>query len=462
MRGWAWLPALSATAAFPGGVDERRLTAGGRALRFSLMDSTRSGQSYYAATANSACRHPRLRGDRVFDVCVVGAGFTGLSAALVLAERGYRVAVLDAERVGWGASGRNGGQMLSGYAPGLAAMVKSLGVDTTRSLWRISELAKARVRERIARHDIACDERDGSLLAAVKPGHMRELEEEAELAEARFGYRQYRLIGPADIRAQVASRRFHGGLLDGGAGHFHPLNYALGLGTAAAAAGVEIFENSRVVRIETGKGAVAHTGEGRVRCRFLLLAGKAHVGAEAPGVRRMVMPVGTYIIATGRLGEERAQSLIPAGLCVSDTRFVLDYFRLSADHRLLFGGKVSYSGLDPWNIAGSIRRRMVATFPNLADAAIDFAWGGQVAITRNRLPCFGRLGNNVFYAVGFSGQGVALTTMAGEILADAVAGQAERFDVLSRIPHRAFPGGSWMRVPLLVLATLYYRLRDYL
>lgn len=418
--------------------------------------------SYYTATANATERRPRLRGETRCDICVVGAGFTGLAAALALAERGYEVVVIEARRVGWGASGRSGGQLISGYAPGMAATARLVGRARARAMWDLAEEAKALVRDRIARHGIRCDIRRGYLLAAVKKRHLSELREERDLVAGEWDYPHYRLLDRDGTRAAVASERFLGGLVDGDGGHLHPLNYALGLADAAAGAGVRIFEETPAVRLATGPAPVVDTPEGVVRARHVVLACNAYVDEIVPRLRRLIMPVGTYIMATEPLGEARALALIPGDLAVCDTNFVLDYFRLTADRRMLFGGLVSYTERDPRDLEGAMRRRMLRTFPQLADCRADYVWGGYVAITRNRLPAFGRLDGSLFYAHGFSGQGVALTTLAGALIAEAVAGQAERFDVFAGLRHRDFPGGRALRAPLLVLATLYSRLRDLL
>ena len=427
------------------------------------MNASRHVASYYAATANPHASHPQLTADIDCDVCVVGAGFTGLSAALNLAERGYDVVVLEAERVGWGASGRNGGQINTGYSPGMAAARRLLGPDDAEHLWDMAEEAKTIIVDRVERHRIACDLTFGFLYAASKPAHMDDFRDEQRLMEEVYDYRKLRLLDRAEACAAMGTERFAGALSDSGAGHLHPLNYVLGLAEAAVAAGARIFEDSAVVGIETGTRPSARTERGQVRARHLILAGNAYLGGLAPRIRPRVMPVGTFILATEPMGEERARALIPGNEAICDSNFVLDYFRLSADHRMLFGGRVSYGGTEaPPSLADIMRKRMLRTYPQLADLRADYVWGGFVAITMNRLPDIGRLDGSVYYAQGFSGQGVALTGLAGKLLAEAVAGTAERFDVFGRIRHRPFPGGSLLRTPILVLATTWYRMRDLL
>lgn len=422
-------------------------------------------ESYYAATVDDLPDFPALEGSVDVDVCIVGAGFTGLSAALHLVERGYRVAVLEAARVGWGASGRNGGQIVTGFAAGLDKVIAKAGDADARRLWAMSEEAKRLIEDRVARHGIACDLKWGYLHAAVKARQVRELADELALWE-NYGYGQGRMVGRDEVRALVASDAYVGGLYDGDSGHLNPLAYALGLARAADGAGAMLFEDSRVTAIEgmdarAGGRVTVRTAKGAVTADHLLLAGNAYLGGLAPALRRKVMPVGTYIIATEALGEDRAHALIPGDVAVADCNFVLNYFRLSADHRMLFGGRVSYSTIEPPNLAATMRRSMLKVFPQLADAAVDYCWGGYVGITVDRTPHLGRLAPNVYFAQGFSGHGVALTGLAGKLFAEAVAGTAERFDVFAKLRHMDFPGGA-LRTPALVLAMLYYRMRDLL
>lgn len=426
------------------------------------MHSTGHIDSYYAATANPAPCHPPFTGTAACDVCVIGGGITGLGAALALAERGYRVILLEAERIGWGASGRSGGQIMAGYAVEAPALAAMLGLPLARRLFDLSREAIAEVKARIARHGIACDWRDGQILAAIKTRQVRELERLQGVLERDFGYPGARLARGPEVQALVASALYPAVLLDPGGGHLHPLNYTLGLAGAAAAAGVVIHEKSPARALVGGARPIVKLGEGEVRARQIVLAGNVYLGELVPRLRRRIMPVGTYVAATAPLGAARAHALIPSGACVADMNFVLDYFRVAADHRLLFGGRVSYSTLPPPGIAASLQRRMRRVFPALADVDMDYAWGGFVDITMNRAPDLGRLDGTIYYAQGFSGQGMALGAFAGGVLAAAIAGTNERLDLFAKIPHREFPGGRFLRMPLLVLATLYYRLRDWL
>ncbi len=419
--------------------------------------------SYYAATATPAPAHPRLQGRRDCDVCVIGGGYTGLSAALNLAERGYNVVLLEAERIGWGASGRNGGQICTEFAAGIAKIERWVGRDDARKLFDLAEEAKTIIRDRVARHGIDCDLTWGLFHAANKPRHLADLERLQALWAERYGYADTRLLRGRDaVRDVVKTHSYVGGLYETGAGHLHPLNYCLGLARAASEAGAALFERSAATTLHhEGRAKVSvETAEGVVEADFVVLAGNAYLGNLVPALRAKVMPVGTYIGATQVLGQNRAQALIPPNAAVSDCNFVLNYYRRSADHRLLFGGRVSYSTLMPPSLPRAMRGKMLEVFPDLDDVTFDYTWGGYVGITVERTPHFGRLGERVYFAQGFSGQGVALTGVAGKVIAEAIAGQAERFDLLARLPHTTFPGGRLLRTPTLALAMLWYRLRD--
>lgn len=418
--------------------------------------------SYYAATAHPAPERPALKGAVKADVCVVGAGFTGLSAALELAERGYDVVVLEAARVGWGASGRNGGQISGGYAADMAKIRNWVGREDARRLFDFGEEAKRIIAERVARHGIDCDLVWSYLHAANKPRHFEDLKAMQADWAAAYDYTGTTLLSREELSAHIDSQAYVGGLYDPGGGHLHPLNYCLGLARAAEAAGAHIHEGSPVTAVQPGAKPVARTDAGEVRADHVLLCGNAYMDDLVPAIRRKVMPVGTYIGATPPLSRERALSLLPSNAAVCDSNFVLDYFRLSADWRMLFGGRVSYSTVMPPNLPRVMRARMLRVFPQLADQAFEYTWGGYVAITVERTPHLGRLDGNIFFAQGFSGQGVALTGVAGRILAEAITGQAERLDIMAKLPHTTFPGGRLLRTPNLVLAMMWYRMRDWL
>ncbi len=418
--------------------------------------------SYYAASANGMVDHPTVQGTVAADVCIVGGGYTGISAAIELAARGYDTVLVEGNRIGWGASGRNGGQIVTGFASGMDKIRNQVGEADAKILWALAEEAKSLLYERIREHAIECDLKRGYLFAAVKPRHIDELRAEAEGCNSDNGYDQFELLDRDRMGEEVASAAYCGGLLDHGGGHFHPLNYALGLARVAVAGGVRIFEGSPVIGITGQANPVIETSAGTIRAKYVVLCGNAYLGDLVPVLRRKVMPVGTYVIATEPLAESLAKRLIPNDLAVADVNFVLDYFRLSADRRMLFGGKVSYTTMPPPSLKSSMRRSMVRVFPDLAEARVDYVWGGNVAITVERSPHIGRLSDNIYFAQGFSGHGVAMTGIAGRVVAEAIAGTAERFDAFERLPHHSFVGGRLLRTPLLALAMLYFRIRDML
>jgi gamma-glutamylputrescine oxidase len=416
--------------------------------------------SYYLATARGLKPRPRLRERVSANVCVIGGGYTGLSAALHLAERGYDVVLLEAHRVGWGAAGRNGGQVASGQRRDEAVLEARFGPEQAHRLWDLAEEAKQLVRERIAHHGIDCDLKPGQLITAAKPAHADQLRQRAGKLARDYHYPHARFVPATELPDMIGSGSFFGGLLDTGAMHLHPLNYALGLARACDAAGVRIFEHSRTLDYTLAEPASVRTDLGEVIARYIVLGCDGYLGRLEPRIAARNMPINNFMVATAPLGEARARSLIRDDVCVHDTRFVVNYFRLSADRRLLFGGGENYRTRFPADIAAFVRPHMLKVFPQLADVAIDHAWGGALGISRTRLPHIGRLPPNVFFAQGFSGHGISIATLAGELIAEAVAGTAERFDVMARLPAPAWPGGDLLRAPLLALGMLYYALRD--
>ncbi len=428
-----------------------------------------SVKSWYATSAPPAVQRASLAGSEDCDVCVVGGGIAGCSAALHLAEKGYRVILLEQHRIGWGASGRSGAQALFGLAIGQDKLTDLIGAADARRAFDVTVEGLALLKSLIARHQIDCDWVAGQVHVSMKPRQDRELQAWTQDLRDNYGYDSVRMLARDELHEHIASERYRCGMLDAASGHLHPLKYTLGLAAAAERAGVRIFEDSRALAhasSPTGTGAAAAvtvtTAHGAVRCQHLVYCGNAWLGNAVPALARKIMAVGTYIVATETLGAERAAALLPKNDAITDINWVLDYFRRSSDHRLLFGGRVSYSGLDPFNTAHATRARMLAVFPQLKDARIDFSWGGYVDITLNRAPHFGRLEPNVYFLQGFSGHGIVLTGIAGKLVAEAISGTAERFDVFARIPHRDFPGGAALRRPALVLGMLWYRLRDLL
>ena len=417
-------------------------------------------QSYYLATAKRLIARPPLTGEVFCDVCVIGGGFTGLSSALNLAERGYRVVLLEARRAGWGASGRNGGQVGSGQRLSQASLEKKLGADDARLLWDLAEDSKAEVKARITKHAIDCAFKPGILHAAWKPGDVAELQAEVAHLHDRYDYPHLRFVPKAELREMLGSEVYHGGSLDLDAGHLHPLNFALGLAAAAEQAGAQIYEHSPAEKLTRSSGkTVIQTPGGQVKATHVVLGCNGYLARLEPRIMGQIMPINNFILATEPLGS-RAREIIRDDVAVADTKFVIDYYRLSEDGRLLFGGGENYSLSFPEDIAGFVRKPMLRVFPQLADAKIDFAWGGTLAITINRMPAFGRLPGDIYYAQGYSGHGVAMATLAGKLIADALSGDSAGFDLMARVPTPRFPGGALLRHPLLVIGMLYHALLD--
>jgi gamma-glutamylputrescine oxidase len=430
-------------------------------VSFLAADDGLARDSYYAHTAERSQPYPALDGPLSCDVAVVGGGLAGLSAAIELADRGFRVVVLEARQIGWGASGRNGGQALAGLACDQSVIEARLGLDAARTVWASTLEALDLITQRCERFKIDAEWQAGYLHVSDNARKSRALHSWHEYMSRVYGH-DTRWIEPSELPAWIASPRFHSGLHDARSGHLHPLNYTRGLAQAAASLGVRIFERSAVTRLTQGQPARLQTPQGEVQAQHVLLAGNVYLQGLAPSLAARIMPVGTYIVASRPVAPELLRSLIPSRSAVCDTNFVLDYFRPTPDHRMLYGGRVSYSTSTPANLSASMQQRMARTFPQLAETAVAHAWGGFVDITMNRAPDFGRLQGNVYYLQGFSGHGVALTGLAGKLVAEAISGQACRFDLFARLRHRPFPGGPMLRTPALVLAMAYYRLRDLL
>ncbi len=419
-------------------------------------------QSYYAASANQSFNFPALEGELKADVCVVGSGITGTTTALELAERGYSVIVLEANRVSWGASGRSGGQAIFGWAAEQDTLEKLVGKDDAQKLWGLSLEGLELVKQRIKKYNIDCDWQDGMAHVSLKPRQVDELANWYQSLSRDYGYKELELWDKPTLQENLASERYLSGMYDPNSGHLHPLNYTLGLVKAAHAAGAQFYEGSKVTRLEHGQLVRVHTDKGSVTCEHLVLACNAYLEGLDRKVESRIMPAGTYIAASEPLGEERANELIRNNMAVCDINFVLDYYRRSADHRMLFGGRVSYSGLSPFNLEAVMRKRMAWVFPQLKDVKIDSTWGGFVDITMNRAPHFGRIAPNVYFAQGFSGHGIAATGLAGTLMAEAISATSERFNLFDRIPHMPFPGGRMLRTPAMMLGMTYYRIRDLL
>lgn len=428
-----------------------------------MMPSTDHARSYYRATANALTERPALGADLTADVCVIGGGFTGVNTAIELAQRGLSVILLEARRIGWGASGRNGGQLIRGIGHDVSGFAKYVGEEGVRYLERAGIDSVALVGERIREHNIDCDLRWGFCELANTPAQFAAFKgEQAHLAALGYAH-ETRLMGPQDMPQVVGSTVYAGGLVDMGSGHLHPLNLVLGEAQLAESLGVRIFEHTEVLELIHGDRVQVRCAGGSVRADHLVLACNAHLEELEPRLSGKVLPAGSYIIATEPLSEAMANQLIPQNLALCDQKVGLDYYRLSADRRLLFGGACHYSGRDPADIAAYMQPKMLKVFPQLAHTAIEFQWGGKIGITANRFPQVGRLKQypNVFYAQGYSGHGLNVTHWCARLLAEGIhAGHSTGLDIFSQVPHMTFPGGKALRSPLLALGMLWYRLKE--
>jgi len=420
---------------------------------------TEHTDSYYAATRNDKTERPVLTEHIEADVCIVGAGFTGISSALHLAEAGFNVVVVEAARTGFGASGRNGGQLVNSYSRDIDTIERNYGKELGKVLGDMAFEGGVIIRERIDKYNIACDYTPGGIFAAFNKNQMHELSEQKTLWE-RFGHTGLELLDSNGIRQQVQSEVYVGGMLDHTGGHIHPLNLLLGEAAAFEGLGGTIYEDSGVIDLVRSETPVVKTAHGQVTAQYVLLAGNAYMSGLIPELAARSMPCGTQVVATEVLDESVAGSLIPNNYCVEDCNYKLDYYRVTRDNRLLYGGGVTYGGGDPASIEAFVRSHMEKTFPQLKGVKFDFAWGGDFLLTMSRLPQFGRLTPTIYYAQGYSGHGVTTTHLAGRLIAEAVKGQAERFDAFCQLKHFPFPGGRMFRVPYTMIGAVYYGLRD--
>lgn len=415
--------------------------------------------SYYAATVNEVTDYPVLEGAKSADICVVGAGFTGVAAALTLAERGYSVALVEANRIGWGASGRNGGQVINGIS-GLAKIRRKRGSGVDDMLWDLKWRGNDIIYERVEKYGIQCDLKSGFLEVAPKPRQVSYFEEyAAEREKHNFPY-QYEIWDKEKTRAMLGTDAFHGGFICYRDGHLHPLNLCIGEARAAHNLGVQIFEQSPVTGIEHGDRPVVRTASGHVRADAVVLAGNAYSLLEPKHLSNLVFPAGSYIIGTEPLSEDVVNRINPQDVAVCDVNEVVDYYRLSADKRLLYGGACNYSGRDPVSIKSYILPRMLKVYPQLKDVRIDFEWGGKIGIVLNRIPAVGRINKNVYYCQGYSGHGVTATHVMGEVMSDAIAGTMERYDLFADMRHFRIPGSQWVGNQIIALGMLYYKMKD--
>nr|WP_316652495.1 FAD-binding oxidoreductase [uncultured Gellertiella sp.] len=423
--------------------------------------STNPGHAgtWYAASANDQRVRPTLEANIEADVCVIGAGFTGISAALELSERGYRVVVLEGTRIGFGASGRNGGQIVNGYSRDLQTIARRYGQQKAVELGRMSLEGGNIIRDRIAKYNIACDLQHGGFFGAFTDKQIREMAEHKAHWE-KHGHTGLEMVSKSEVGRYARTHVYAGGMIDKLGGHIHPLNMVLGEAAAVEGLGGTIYENSRVTAVEFGANPVVRTAKGSVKAKYVLVCGNAYLGSLLPAIGDRMMPVSSQVMATEPLSKELIESLLPANYCVEDANYVLDYYRRTADNRLLYGGGIVYGGDDPRTLTGKIRPNMLKTFPELGNVRIDYAWSGNFALTLSRIPHMGRLSDNVYFSHGDSGHGVTTTHLLGKILGEAVSGHAERYDVWSSLPNFPFPGGKMFRVPLTALGAWWYGLRD--
>ena len=425
------------------------------------MTHTALEKTYYAATANPSPERPALQGDVHADVCVIGAGYTGLSTALFLAEAGVQVVVLEAVRVGFGASGRNGGQLVNSYSRDIDAVAQQVDAKAAKLIGDMAFEGNRIIRERIARYNIPCDLKNGGVFAAFNDKQMHHLEAQQKLW-AKQGYDKVELLDKEQLRKIVHTDQYIGGSIDHGGGHMHSLNLALGEAAAIESHGGTIYEHSPVVKIERGTSPVVHTAQGRVLAKRVVVAGNAYLGNLVPELAAKAMPCGSQVVTTEILSDEMVQDLIPHGQCVEDCNYLLDYYRITGDNRLLYGGGVVYGARDPSNVEALIRPKMLKTFPQLKNVKIEFAWTGNFLLTLSRLPQVGILNNNIYYSQGCSGHGITYTHLAGKVLSEAILGRPERLQAFAQLPHYPFPGGRMFSVPFSAIGAAWYTLRDHL
>ncbi|MCJ8318250.1 MAG: FAD-binding oxidoreductase [Colwellia sp.] len=420
--------------------------------------------SYYAASANRASNYSELKGEVTADICVVGGGYSGLSTAIALQEKGYQVVLLEAANIGFGASGRNGGQLVNSFSRDIDHIEKHYGMDTAKAMGDMAFEGADCIRDLIKRYNIECDYKQGGFFAAFTDKQMKGLEHKQALWQ-RYGNNKLEMVSGKDLKTIVDTNAYVGGLVDQHCGHIHPLKLALGEAAALSSIGGQIFEQSKVIKIDEVKqglneSVVVKTANGQVSAKTLVLAGNAYMGGLSPELSKKSMPCGTQIVTTEVLPEALTKSLIPSQYCVEDVNYKLDYYRITADNRLLFGGGVTYGGGDPASIKNFLKPHIDKIFPAMKDYKIDYAWGGDFLLTMSRLPQLGRMGSNIYYAQGYSGHGVNTSHLAGKLLAETIHGEHSRFEVFANLPHYNFPGGRMLRVPAVMMGAWYYGLRD--
>lgn len=421
--------------------------------------------SYYFSSLRYQQEYPVLAESINADICIIGGGFTGIASAIELAERGYKVVVLEAHKIGWGASGRNGGQIIRGIGHDLEGFRKAIGQQGIDAITKMGSEANEVVIERVKKYNIDCNLTMGYCDLASRPKHIKALEQDCKTINQSDYPHKVTMLDKNELQKQVVgSDNFIGGMIDMGSGHLHPLNLCTGEAKVATDLGVQIFNNSAVIKITPGETVKIKTAHGQVNAKQVILAGNAYIDDLAPrklpNISNKILPAGSYIIATEPLKEEVHQALLPGNHAVCDLKIDLDYFRLSADKRLLFGGMCNYSGRDPKDIKAALYPKMLKVFPQLVGINIDYQWGGMIGIGANRLPQIGRLDSNIFYAQAYSGHGVNVTHMAARLLGEAIHGESDRIKYFEQVKHFAFPGGKHLRAPLLALGMMYHKMLD--
>lgn len=423
------------------------------------MASVSHTSSFYAASALDKTQRPQLTQELSCDICIIGAGYTGLSSAIHLAEQGFKVIILEGSRIGFGASGRNGGQIVHSYSRDMDFIERNYGKDTGDAMGAMAFEGAKILRRFVSQYDIQCDLKQGGIFAACTNKQLDEMVAKKALWE-KHGHSDLEILDPQGIREHVGSERYVGALLDKSGGHFHPLNLALGEAAAFESLGGIIFEDSKVQRVIEGTKPLLVTENGSVRCDYVVVAGNAYLGDLIPKLEQKAIPCGTQVITTEPLTAEQQQDLLPTDHCVEDCNYLLDYFRLSGDGRLIYGGGVTYGAREPSKIEAKITPNMLKTFPQLKGVKIDHAWTGNFLLTLMRLPQFGRIGSNIYYMQGYSGHGITSSHLAGKLISEIITGQAERFDVMASLPQYPFPGGKLLRVPYTAMGAWFYNMRD--
>jgi len=417
--------------------------------------------SWYVASSPMLAEQPPARGDLDYDVCVVGGGYAGLSCALHLSKSGKSVAVVEAERVGWGASGRNGGHVGTGQRADQHSLEKWYGKATAKELWRLGLEAVDLVSDLVEENGIDCELGRTNIHFAAKKSHVDELRDEVDHLRTEYNYDQISGVESSSLEALTSGVGFHYGVVDHGARHLHPLKYCLGLAEAVMATGASVFEKSRIKSIDIkGDHAVVSTDKAMIKAQKVVLACNGYLGNLFPPIASNIMPINNFIVATEPLDEATANQINPLNASLSDSLFVINYWKLSEDRRLIFGGGETYSDKFPVSITDFVRPKLLAIYPELSDVQLDYGWGGTLAITRNRMPDLGVHKGVVYYAHGFSGHGVPTATMAGKLIADAIDASSDDFDLLSDLRTLKFPGGPILRRPSLIAGMLFYSLRD--